>query len=41
MKIGIWARLLMEKRSSLGLEMLEAFYAYEVQRAKRVKKRIV
>jgi len=41
MKIGIWARLLMEKRSSLGLEMLEAFHAYETQRAKRAKKRIV
>jgi hypothetical protein len=39
MKIGVWARLQMEKRSSLGLEMIKRFYAYETQREKRAKKR--
>lgn len=40
MKIGIWARLRMEKGSALGEEMLEAFHAYETQRAKRVKRAV-
>jgi hypothetical protein len=40
MKIGIWARLHMERASRLGQEMLEAFHAYETRRAKRVKTRV-
>ena len=39
-KIGIWARLRMEKPSTLGQQMLEAFHAYEKQRAKRVEKAV-
>lgn len=35
MKIGIWARLVMEKGSGLGDQMLEAFFEYEVRRQKR------
>lgn len=38
MKIGIWARLRMEKAGALGREMLEAFHAHEIQRAKRIKR---
>jgi hypothetical protein len=38
MKIGIWARLRMEKGSGLGQAMLNAFHAYEIRRAKRVRR---
>src|SRR5262245_23353097 len=40
MKIGIWARLHMEKASQLGQEMLRAFHSYETRRAKRIKRAV-
>jgi hypothetical protein len=38
-KIGIWARLEMEKRSPLGLKMAEVFHRREIKRAARAKRR--
>jgi 5-methylcytosine-specific restriction endonuclease McrA len=35
LKIGVWARKLMEDGSRLGSDMLEAFFKYEVHRHKR------
>ena len=35
LKIGVWARTQMERRSILGAAMLKAFFAYEVRRMQR------
>jgi 5-methylcytosine-specific restriction endonuclease McrA len=36
LKIGIWARLQMEKESVLGEQMLEAFHAHEMRHIRNV-----
>ena len=41
LKIGVWARTMMERRSLLGEQMCEAFTAYEVNRESRNTKTFV
>jgi len=39
LEIGVWARLVMEKRSDIGLEMLQRFHRSDARRTARRRPR--